>query len=214
MGKVYISYPQEEFYIPKLDGTPVIAVSAGHGGHKPGAVANGLQEKDLTLDFAFRIGHNLRYYSKGKLDTFYPRTNDDYVNNIVRIRQARNNNCAMFLDIHINAAGNTSTDGIEAFISPEGSYKTASKNMAGNLLASIAGYFNRIRGVKFDTQSQYKSLYVLRNFQTKGIGVLLEIGFITSTNDIAILKDKKKREAISVAIAKEICQYFKEKGDI
>ena len=32
------------------DGDVVIVIDAGHGGDDPGAVANGLQEKDLTLE--------------------------------------------------------------------------------------------------------------------------------------------------------------------
>ena len=34
----------------------LIAIDAGHGGKDPGAAANGILEKDLTLELAFKTG--------------------------------------------------------------------------------------------------------------------------------------------------------------
>ena len=52
-----------------------VALDAGHGGSDPGAVYNGRQEKDDTLDLTLAVGDILK---KNGIDVFYTRTNDEY----------------------------------------------------------------------------------------------------------------------------------------
>ena len=81
-------------------------IDAGHGGSDPGAVANGLSEKGLTLTIARRI--------KAYLDNNYAghearlsRTGDMTLSLAQRTNTANNWGADYFLSVHINSGGGT-----------------------------------------------------------------------------------------------------------
>src|SRR5690625_2721240 len=81
-----------------------IYIDPGHGGSDPGAVANGLREKDLTLKIAKHIRDYLKGYNcKIKMS----RTNDKTVGLSERTKMANNWGADFFLSVHINAGGGT-----------------------------------------------------------------------------------------------------------
>ena len=55
---------------------PVVVIDAGHGGHDPGAMANGVREKDINLKAALELGRMLEEYG---LDVRYTRKTDVYL---------------------------------------------------------------------------------------------------------------------------------------
>src|SRR5699024_4021819 len=90
----------------------IIVIDAGHGGQDPGAVANGLREKDLTLYISKRIKKYLDdNYSGHKV--LLTRTTDKYLSLTERANIANRNNVDLFVSVHINAGGGT---GFESFI--------------------------------------------------------------------------------------------------
>lgn len=54
-----------------------IVLDAGHGGRDPGAVGNGLREKDVTLTIVTKIGEMLKEYER--VDVHYTRTDDQFI---------------------------------------------------------------------------------------------------------------------------------------
>ena len=50
-----------------------VFLDAGHGGKDPGAVGNGIREKDITLAITLKVGEILKRY---KIDVVYSRTTD------------------------------------------------------------------------------------------------------------------------------------------
>ena len=89
-----------------------IFIDPGHGGDDPGAVGNGLREKDLTLDISKRIRKYLNDNYTGH-SIKMSRTNDKTVGLSERVRMANNWGADFFLSVHINAGGGT---GYEDFI--------------------------------------------------------------------------------------------------
>ncbi len=77
----------------------------GHGGHDPGAVANGLKEKDLVLKIVKKTKAILEkvYGATVKLT----RSTDVYIDLSQRARLANNWGADYFVSIHINAGGGT-----------------------------------------------------------------------------------------------------------
>ncbi len=55
--------------------------------------------------------------------------------------------------------------------------------------------------MKWDSQSQYSRLRVLRDTYRHMPAVLLEIGFLTNPHDARLLADKHFREAVAEEIA-------------
>src|SRR5690625_1323086 len=81
-----------------------IYIDAGHGGHDPGAVANGLREKDLTLKITKHVRDYLKNYN---CSVRMSRTNDKTLSLAQRTNDANRWGADFFLSIHINAGGGT-----------------------------------------------------------------------------------------------------------
>jgi N-acetylmuramoyl-L-alanine amidase len=187
----------------------MITLDAGHGerNNKPtGARGNGLIEDDLALDFTKRIGHHIR---AAGIVTYCTRPGVGYVELDRRAIMACAKDSDLFLSIHINAAG-PDADGVEAYIVP-GQMK--SYDLARQIVSSLGRWFDirhkGTNGVLPDTSSHVGRLAVLRGTYQKMPAILLELGFISSAKDAAVLKDKVKREEISKAIAGIVVSYLK-----
>ncbi|MHB9035093.1 MAG: N-acetylmuramoyl-L-alanine amidase family protein [Armatimonadota bacterium] len=176
-----------------------IALDAGHGAridsHHTGAAASSLVEDEIALDFVRRIGHHLKLAGH---QTVYTRSDDKLIALPARGKKAISERCNMFISIHCNA-GPPCAEGVEAFVA-KGDERSA--ELAEALVEAIAGKGMSRRGVKWDSQSQYSKLKVLRDTYRHMPAVLLEIGFLTNARDASLLKDKLFREVVSVEIAK------------
>lgn len=152
----------------------VVVIDAGHGGHDPGAVANGLKEKDLTLNIAKLVQEKLKSYNVKVVMT---RTSDKYLTLSERARISNRNKADLFVSIHINAGGGT---GFESFI------------YNGGVTSSTVAFQNTIHSeilkqvnVK-DRGKKRANLAVVR--ETKAPAVLTECLFIDNSNDANKLK--------------------------
>src|SRR5690625_904002 len=83
-----------------------IFIDAGHGGSDSGATANGLREKDLTLEIAKRIKKYLDNHFTGH-NIKMSRTTDQTMSLTQRTNSANKWGADYFLSIHINAGGGT-----------------------------------------------------------------------------------------------------------
>lgn len=79
---------------------PVVVLDAGHGGHDPGAVANGIREKDINLKAVIRLGEILDGYG---IDVRYTRKTDVYLKLAERTAFANDNKAHVFVSVHCNA---------------------------------------------------------------------------------------------------------------
>jgi len=178
-----------------------VALDAGHGARagRPhtGAAANGLVEDDLALDLVARIGHHLRAAGH---QTVVTRPDTKLVGLSERARTARAASCDAFLSIHCNA-GPTAACGAEAFAA---SGDRRSRTLAERLIAALAEQGLRNRGVKWDSQSQYSRLGVLRGTYRHMPSVLLEVGFLTSPYDAGLLRDAHWREETAIVVAQSL----------
>src|SRR5690625_962218 len=181
-----------------------IYIDAGHGGNDPGAVGNGLREKDLTLDIAKRI--------KKYLDDNYTghriklsRTTDKTMSLKQRTDDANKWGADFLLSIHINAGGGT---GYEDYIYNRlsNSSKTAKIRDAihGEIVKTLKEYGVTNRGKK------KANFHVLR--ETKMPAMLSETLFIDTTKDAKLLKDNKFLKDIGQAHAKGIVKAFRLNG--
>ena len=77
-----------------------IMLDAGHGGRDPGAVYNGRQEKDDTLQLVLAIGEILQ---DNGIDVEYTRTTDIYETPYEKAMKANNAGVDFFISIHRNS---------------------------------------------------------------------------------------------------------------
>jgi N-acetylmuramoyl-L-alanine amidase len=94
----------------KLD---CVVIDAGHGGKDPGAVSNGVREKDVNLGVALKVG---QYVREGLgLRVVYTRDRDRFVD-LAKRGQIANERCGkLFVSIHVNSARNRSASGTETY---------------------------------------------------------------------------------------------------
>lgn len=181
-----------------------IIIDAGHGGHDPGASDRGYNEKEINLDVADKVQHNLQKLGAHVLltredDTFLPLKGEGS-----RVEFSREHYGDIFVSIHTNAAGNESSKGAETYydsLKDDNVYEgyLLAKNIQEQLV-NMAGMFDR--GVKNNnwTVIHYNPIP----------SVLVELGFITNPSDFDKLTSPAFRQVYADAITLGIVNYFKE----
>lgn len=91
-----------------------IVIDAGHGGHDSGTLGvNGLQEKDVVLDVALRLGALL--HEKLGAEVIYTRSDDTFIPLETRTAIANKAQADLFLSIHANSSPDASARGVETY---------------------------------------------------------------------------------------------------
>ena len=123
-SKVLVSlfYPDRERVREKIEKArtrwfiDTVVLDPGHGGKDPGALRRRgrLNEKDIALDIALRLGRLLE--TKGKLRVVYTRKTDTFLPLWKRTQIANNANGKLFISIHVNACDNRKISGVEFYL--------------------------------------------------------------------------------------------------
>lgn len=174
--------------------TKKIMIDPGHGGHDPGAVANGLKEKDLVLTIAKKTKAILEkvYGASVKLT----RSTDVYIDLSQRARLANNWGADYFASIHINAGGGT---GFETFRFDKLSAASSTGKQQKIVHDSI---YKKIKEKAVDRGKKSENLAVLR--ETKMPAILTENLFIDREKDAALLKQEAFLDSLAEGHAEGI----------
>lgn len=173
-----------------------IFIDAGHGGKDSGATNGNTFEKDIALKIVLKLNEILK--SRG-FQTQLSRTTDVFVELNERAKKANNFASDIFVSIHLNSAANADASGIETLIY---SYAGQNKKLGDDIQnALIAATNAKNRGVK-----ERPDLAVLNS--TKMPAVLVEVGFISNTNEKNLLVTDAYQNKIAGAIADGILKYY------
>ena len=161
-----------------------IFIDPGHGGSDPGAVGNGLQEKNLTLNIATRV-RSILISEYENVSIQMSRTGDQTVSLTSRTNAANRWGADFYLSIHINSGGGT---GFETFRysgvgRPTSTYQ---QRIHDSIMAEIT---LKDRGIK------QANFHVLR--ETRMPAILTENGFIDSRNDANLLNSSSFIESLA-----------------
>ena len=164
-----------------------VALDAGHGGSDPGAVYNGRQEKDDTLDLTLAVGDILK---KNGIDVFYTRTNDEYETPFKKATDANNSGADLFVSIHRNSSEKPNQySGVETLVYNDSGFKSEVARNINNQLENVG-----FKNLGVDTR---KNLVVLK--RTKMPAVLVEAGFINNEKDNYIFDQEFDKVANAIA---------------
>lgn len=195
----------------ELSGTPalyqdmLIVIDPGHGAQDPGAnTRDGVQEKNLNLDISFRLKALLEEMG---FKTLMTRTEDVFVDLYKRAEIANEANADLFVSVHINAHPSSSMYGVETLYYPTG------KNESDN-----RDNYNYARIIQEEMVKELKTadrgldprekLVVTR--ETKMPAVIAELGFLTNSNEKALLITEDYRQKCAQALANGIKRYVDE----
>lgn len=164
-----------------------VALDAGHGGSDPGAVYNGRQEKDDTLDLTLAVGDILK---KNGVDVFYTRTTDEYETPFKKATDANNSGADLFISIHRNSSETPNQySGVESLVFSDTGLKAEVARNINNQLEDV-GFKNLGVDVR-------KNLVVLK--RTKMPAVLVEAGFINNDKDNYLFDQEFDKIANAIA---------------
>jgi N-acetylmuramoyl-L-alanine amidase len=91
-----------------------IVVDAGHGGHDSGTLGpGGIEEKDVVLDVALRLGKLLK--QRLGADVIYTRDDDTFVPLETRTAIANKAQADLFISIHANSSPDADARGVETY---------------------------------------------------------------------------------------------------
>ncbi len=179
----------------------LIYIDAGHGGRDPGAIGNGIQEKDVVLPISLELGRALQ--SMG-YSVYYTRTNDVEVDLEPRVASAESVNADLFVSIHANslASRNSGVNGVETFHA-RGS--TVGKELAQYVQSQIIANTGAT-----DRSVKAAGFYVIA--RTSMPAILVETGFVTNPTEAANLNNPSYQKRMAEAIARGIDQFMRVRG--
>ncbi|MFR2719043.1 MAG: N-acetylmuramoyl-L-alanine amidase family protein, partial [Ruminococcus sp.] len=164
-----------------------IVVDSGHGGEDPGAVYQGRQEKDDTLQLGLAVGEILK---ENGVDVIFTRTEDIYQTPFQKAQIANEAMADYFVSIHRNSSPRPNQyEGVETLVYDKSGIKL---EMAENINSALEDVGFKNLGVK-----ARPGLVVLR--RTKMPALLVEAGFINSDSDNQLFDEKFNEIAQAIA---------------
>tara|TARA_R110002049_G_scaffold107996_1_gene255958 strand:- start:3115 stop:3780 length:666 start_codon:yes stop_codon:yes gene_type:complete len=184
----------------------VIVIDPGHGGKDSGAIGvNKVQEKDVVLNIAkeiIRLNENLL---NDKFDMYLTRYKDTLISLSDRNRLAKSLNADVFISLHCNAS-NSSSKGIDVYVHNSNTNKENLKKSIAMGLSILAESTLKLgfkkRGV------QFANFQVLRENITIRPTILIEMGFVTNSDEADYFLKPKNIRAMALAILMGLYNYL------
>jgi N-acetylmuramoyl-L-alanine amidase len=188
----------------------IVVLDPGHGGYQPGAVYYGINEKDLNM----KLMEYIYPYTESNTDIkyYFTRTTDVAVSLGQRTTLANDLEADLFVSMHNNALDLKSNPagvhvrGLEVYTTT-GWEKSATEVEFGKIFLeklrqAMPNY--PVRAIKNNNK-----LYVLRN--TEMPSIILEYGYMTNPDDIALLQQDAILEQLAEVTEKAIYEYIMNK---
>jgi N-acetylmuramoyl-L-alanine amidase len=214
-----------------------IVIDAGHGGHDTGTIGvDGIQEKDVVLDVALRVGQLL--HDRLGSEIIYTRSDDTFIPLETRTAIANKAQADLFLSIHANSSPDASARGVETyylnFTSSPDALETAARENAvsdqsihqlSDLVKKIAlkDKIDESREFASDVETSLYGGLQKGNAGLKDRGVkkapfvvliganmpsiLAEISFVTNEKDARQLQEPEYRERVAESLYKGVAKY-------
>ncbi|MFZ0685032.1 MAG: N-acetylmuramoyl-L-alanine amidase [Terriglobales bacterium] len=214
-----------------------IVIDAGHGGHDTGTIGpNGLQEKDLVLDVAKRLGRLLE--ARLGAEVVYTRKDDTFIPLETRTAIANRERADLFISIHANSSHDADARGVETYYlnftsSPEALEVAARENAVSeksihelqDLVKKIA-LKEKIEESREFAGDVQESLYGGLSLENAGIrdrgikkapfivliganmpSILAEISFVSNPTDERKLETSEHRQRIAESLYRGVSKY-------
>jgi len=214
-----------------------IVIDAGHGGHDSGTLGvDGLEEKDVVLDVALRLGRIL--HDRLGAEIIYTRSDDTFIPLETRTAIANKAQADLFLSIHANSSPDASARGVETYYlnftsqpdalevaARENAVSDQSINQLSDLVKKIAlkDKIDESREFASDVESSLYAGLQRGNAGLKNRGVkkapfvvliganmpsiLAEISFVTNPKDANQLRQSEYRQRVAESLYKGVAKY-------
>ena len=204
---------------PRLGGPiGLVIIDAGHGGNDSGAIRDGVQEKDLTLDVALRLA---RLLEASGVATKLTRSTDETVSLAARAAAANEERDCVFVSIHFDEGKRSAATGIGTFYASRqaapvpfvASWFPFAHRVSHSEISSVESQslaeliqdslVTRTQAVNRGTRAE--QFYVIANVRHPA--VLVEGGFLSNSDDVAKLAREDYRQHLAAAISDGVMRY-------
>ncbi|WP_282030761.1 N-acetylmuramoyl-L-alanine amidase family protein [Winogradskyella eximia] len=184
---------------------PIVVIDPGHGGKDAGATTRtGIKEKDIALGIASKIVVLNNTLFENPIVLFLTRYTDTLISLSDRTELSKKLKADIFISIHCNQAINRTASGTEVFIHPKSEVQVEESAYLGFTiqkgLADILGIKNR--GIK------YGNFHVLRDNDDSTATILLELGFLSQTDEAIYLSREESQSAVALVILQSIIKFL------
>lgn len=214
-----------------------IVIDPGHGGHDSGTLGvDGIEEKDVVLDVALRLGKLL--HDRLGTEIIYTRSDDTFIPLETRTAIANKAQADLFLSIHANSSVEASARGVETYYlnftsdptaldvaARENAVSDQSIHQLSDLVKKIALKDKIAESREFASDVE-GSLYAglqkgNAGLKDRGVkkapfvvliganmpSILAEISFVTNPKDAEQLRDPEYRERVAESLYKGVARY-------
>jgi N-acetylmuramoyl-L-alanine amidase len=214
-----------------------IVIDAGHGGHDSGTLGpGGLEEKDVVLDVALRLGKLLK--ERLGADVIYTRSDDTFIPLETRTAIANQAQADLFISVHGNSSPDPSARGVEVYYlnftssadalevaARENAVSNESIHQLSDLVKKIA-LQDKISESREFAEDVDQSLYAGLEEGNPGLkdrgvkkapfvvliganmpSILAEISFVTNPSDAQELREEAYRERIAESLYRGVARY-------
>jgi len=218
-------------------GVETVMIDPGHGGKMPGAVVNGVLEKDINLRMAKILGKTLE--EKG-FQVLYTRKKDQHIPLEERTALANSKDVDLFISLHCNAHDNHRVRGLEVYnlnlaTSEDAAEVAARENSVSQkkisdleviltdlmLKSKIRESSNLGRDVLQEAVQYGEKFYNLGNCETRQApfyvlmgakmpAILVELGYLTNPTERKRLQNYAYLKRLAWGITQGILDYKKE----
>ena len=184
----------------------VIVIDPGHGGKDTGAIGtNSIQEKDVSLSIAKEIIRLNETLLNNEFDMYSTRYMDTLISLSDRSRLAESLKADVFVSLHCNAS-NTSAKGMDIYVHNTNDEEVLIKKSIGMGLSILEESTLKLdfkkRAVRF------ANFQVLRENIEIRPAILIEMGFISSTDEADYFLKPKNIRAMALAILMGLYNYL------
>lgn len=187
----------------------IIYIDPGHGGFDGGALSKNKEviEKDLVLEISLKLAYYLKQMgykvalTRDK-DTALAHTKKEDI--YKRVELINSNNTLLYVSIHANSYPNKSVKGAQCFYDNSLEENKLLASYISEMLKAINPYNNRKEKI-------ITGKYLINN--SEKVGCLIEVGFLSNAEELALLKTKSYQEKLAYGIFLGILKYLGHNGD-
>ncbi len=195
----------------KLIKSYTVVIDAGHGGQDGGADVDGIDGKTFEKDINLSIAKLVKQSNKNtNINIVLTRETDIYQHPTEKVAFAKEKQPDMLITLHCNSAariktGNTFKEnpasGIEIILSKDSNYTQQNTALINNLATSLKPVEKNI-----SMKKRQIGVWIIdhNNFPS----TLIEMGYITNSNDLKNLKDRAYQQQLANGILGGIENYF------
>lgn len=217
-----------------------IVIDPGHGGHDCGTLGpGGIEEKDVTLDVALRLGRLLK--DRLGADVIYTRRDDTFIPLETRTAIANEAHADLFISIHANSSSDPEARGVESYYlnfttAPDALEVAARENATSN--ESVSDLSNLVKEIALKDKIEESRAFAIDvqralyngleagnpGLKNRGVkkapfvvliganmpSILAEISFLTNPDDARELRQPAYRQRIAEALYRGVARYINE----